>query len=145
MTMTDFLTKEGRSELMSRVKNRGTAPETYVRKAVWHAGFRYRVNVRKLPGIPDLVLRRYYTVVLVQGCFWHGHNCRKGVNRPTTNEAFWNRKLDANVTRDSANHSKLKEQGWSVFIVWECRLKEGTSELLEHLVKLRTDIDSRRN
>lgn len=129
---------------MSRVKNRGTAPETYVRQAVWHAGFRYRLNVRRLPGIPDLVLKRYSTVVLVQGCFWHGHDCRKGVKRPTTNQAFWNRKLDGNVARDTTNRLKLKEQGWSVFIVWECRLKEDTIELLSHLNELRTSIENKK-
>ena len=135
--MADFLTKERRSKLMSRVKNRGTALETYVRRAVWRAGFRYRLNVRKLPGIPDLVLKRYSTIVLVQGCFWHGHDCRKGLKRPSTNEAFWNKKLDANIARDAANRSKLIEQGWSVFIVWECRLQEDTNQILSHLTRLR--------
>ena len=90
-------------------------------------------RVRKLPGAPDLVLRRYATVVLVQGCFWHGHDCRKGQRRPATNLEFWNRKLDGNLARDAANLEKLHELGWTVFPVWECRLREDTAALLNHL------------
>ena len=135
--MSDFLTKERRSALMSRVRNRGTAAERYVRGVVWSAGFRYRLNVRKLPGTPDLVLRRYRTAVLVQGCFWHGHSCRKGQRRPATNQEFWNRKLDGNIARDAANQTKLQAMGWTVFVVWECRLSEDTSDLLDYLQQLR--------
>ena len=135
--MSDFLTKEGRSALMSRVRNRGTAAEVYVRRRIWRAGFRYRLNVRKLPGTPDLVLPRYRVVVLVQGCFWHGHNCRKGRRRPASNADFWNRKLDGNLARDAANQAKLSEMGWTVFVIWECLLEEGSDILLSHLRQLR--------
>ena len=135
--MSDFLTRERRSALMARVRNRGTAAERYVRSVVWSAGFRYRLNVRKLPGTPDLVLRRYRTAVLVQGCFWHGHSCRKGQRRPATNQEFWNRKLDGNIARDAANQAKLQAMGWTVFVVWECRLSEDTSDLLDYLQQLR--------
>lgn len=138
-SMSDFLTKERRSALMSRVRNRGTAAELYVRHAVWKAGFRYRLNIRKLPGAPDLVLRRYNTVVLVQGCFWHGHDCRKGQRRPAVNQDFWNRKLDGNLARDAANSAELRELGWTVFTVWECRLREDTDALLTHLQLLRSN------
>ena len=141
--MSDFLTKESRSALMSRVRNRGTAAERYVRHAVWTAGFRYRLNVRKLPGAPDLVLRRYNTVVLVQGCFWHGHDCRKGQRRPATNADFWNRKLDGNIARDATNLSKLRALGWTVFVVWECRLREDTDALLVHLRAIRASAGDR--
>ena len=135
--MADFLSKERRSALMSRVRNRGTSAELYVRQAVWHAGFRYRLNVRKLPGTPDLVLPRYRTVVLVQGCFWHGHDCPKGQRRPATNPEFWNRKLDGNLARDAANLAKLAEAGWRVFVIWECSLDKETAILLNHLRQLR--------
>ena len=131
--MSDFLSKENRSALMSRVRNRGTAAELYVRRAVWHAGFRYRMNVRKLPGTPDLVLPRYRTAVLVQGCFWHGHECPKGRRRPSTNPDFWNRKLDGNLARDAANQGKLAKLDWTVFVIWECSLDEGTATLLAYL------------
>ena len=135
--MADFLTKENRSALMSRVRNRGTSAERYVRQAVWTSGFRYRLNVRKLPGAPDLVLRRYNTAVLVQGCFWHGHDCRKGQRRPSTNAEFWNRKLDGNLARDAANQSRLRELGWNVIVIWECSLRNDTKALLSHLSRLR--------
>ena len=135
--MADFLGKRARSALMSRVKGRDTLPERRVRRAVWRSGFRYRLNDRKLPGTPDLVFHKYGTVVLVQGCFWHGHDCPKG-RRPTSNREFWNRKLDDNVVRDAANHSRLKELGWEVFLIWECNLSLGTEDLLAHLRKLRS-------
>lgn len=135
--MADFLTQEGRSALMSRVRNRGTTAELYVRRSVWNAGFRYRLNVRKLPGTPDLVLPRYRTAVLVQGCFWHGHDCPKGRRRPATNQDFWNSKLDGNLARDAANQTKLRELGWTVFVIWECLIEEGNESLLSHLRRLR--------
>ena len=141
--MSDFLSKDRRSALMSRVRNRGTAAEQYVRQAVWSAGFRYRLNVRKLPGAPDLVLHRYRIAVLVQGCFWHSHNCRKGQQRPATNQDFWNKKLDGNIARDAANQAELRELGWSVFVVWECQLSEDTEALLENLHRLRSSKDTK--
>lgn len=136
--MGDFLTRKARSVLMSRVKGRDTSPERYVRQAVWAAGFRYRLHAGELPGTPDLVFPRYRTVVFVQGCFWHGHSCRKGQRRPATNREFWNQKLDDNVARDSANQERLRELGWHVFLIWECSLEQETTALLAHLVTLRT-------
>ena len=121
---------------MSRVRNRGTTPERYVRHAAWSAGFRYRLNVRKLPGFPDLTFSKYKTAVLVQGCFWHGHDCRKG-RRPATNQEFWNPKLDGNIARDAANQAELRALGWTVFVVWECRLSQDTEALLAYLRQLR--------
>ena len=137
--MTDHLTKEARSSLMSRVRGRDTAAERYVRKLLWGAGFRYRLNVRALPGTPDLVLRRHKTVVFVQGCFWHGHDCRKGRRRPTSNTSFWNQKLDGNVARDARNRARLEDLGWTVLVVWECCLKEDTAALLVRLNAERAD------
>ena len=124
---------------MSRVRGRDTLPERRVRKAVWAAGFRYRLNVRELPGAPDLVFRRYRTVALVQGCFWHSHDCRKGQRRPTSNQEFWDLKLDGNVVRDAANYARLRELGWNVFLVWECDLHQATGALLAHLGRLRAE------
>lgn len=138
--MADFLTKERRSALMSRVKNRGTSAERHVRRAIWNAGFRYRLNVRQLPGSPDLVLRRYRTVVMVQGCFWHGHSCRKGRQRPSINIDFWNRKLDGNMARDISNQKRLEKLGWKVFVIWECELNEGIDALLNYLRHMRKEV-----
>ena len=136
-TMIDFLSQEERSALMSRIRAKDTAPERYVRKAVWGAGFRYRLHVRSLPGTPDLVLRRYRTVTLVQGCFWHGHDCPKGRRRPKTNTEFWRRKIVGNVSRDMTNQAKLKEMGWTVILVWECNLHEDTHTLVAHLMRIK--------
>ena len=137
--MSDFLDRKARSALMSRVRGRDTLPERRVRRAVWAAGFRYRLNVRELPGAPDMVFRRYLTVALVQGCFWHSHDCSKGRHRPASNQEFWNQKLDGNVARDAANYARLRELGWNVFLIWECDLSQGTGALLGHLGKLRDE------
>lgn len=137
--MGDFLDRTARSVLMSRVKGRDTLPERRVRKAVWAAGFRYRLNVRKLPGAPDLVFHRYRTVGLIQGCFWHSHDCQKGQRRPTSNREFWSHKLDGNVARDAINSAKLRALGWTVFLIWECDLLQGTEALLAHLGSIRAE------
>lgn len=137
--MSDFLSKEARSVLMSNVRTRGTAAERYVRRTLWANGFRYRLNVRRLPGAPDLVLRKYCTVVLVQGCFWHGHDCRRG-RRPSTNTEFWDSKLDGNIARDTANRGRLETLGWTVLIVWECRLKDDAEMVLSYLRNMRESL-----
>ena len=130
--MPDFLSPDARSSLMSKVRSRDTRPELYVRRAVWSEGFRYRLRVRKLPGAPDLVLTRYRLAVFVHGCFWHQHDCSRA-KRPASNREYWDRKLDANVERDARHRAKLRELGWNVAIIWECRLKVGTEDLLAHL------------
>ena len=89
------------------------------------------------PELRDIVLSRYKTAVLVQGCFWHGHSCHKGQTRPASNREFWDRKLDGNVQRDTRNQTNLREMGWTVVLIWECLLREGTSDLLEHLFRER--------
>ena len=131
-----MITTPERSALMSRVRTHGSAPERAVCSAIWHAGFRYRLNVKRLPGKPDIVLPRYRMVVFVNGCFWHNHSCRKG-RRPATNRAFWDPKLDRNVARDAANRHKLRKAGWRVYTVWECRLEPGTRRVLRRLEQLR--------
>ena len=141
--MADSLTKDQRSSLMSRVRDRNTAPERHVRKALWVAGFRYRLNVRTLPGKPDVVLARYRTVVFVQGCFWHGHNCRKGERLPKTNVEFWRGKIAENMRRDGVNRAKLETLGWNVVLVWECNLSRDTESLLNHLSRLKADKPTR--
>ena len=116
--MSDFLTKEKRSALMSRVRGHNTSPERYVRNRLWSSGFRYRLNVRGLPGSPDLVLPRYRIAVFVHGCFWHRHECPKGRRFPSTNHEFWRRKLENNMARDVASQSELQRLGWTVYVVW---------------------------
>lgn len=134
--MADTLSPEERSRLMARIRSRDTKPEMYVRKAVWRAGFRYRLHSRMLPGRPDLVFSQYKTAVFVHGCFWHQHGCAK-TSRPSSNREFWNRKLDGNVARDARNRDALQALGWMVLTIWECSLEEGTADLLGILKRLR--------
>jgi DNA mismatch endonuclease (patch repair protein) len=116
--------KEVRSYNMSRIRSTNTKPEEKVRKYLFAQGFRYRKNVRKLPGCPDIVLSKYRTVVFVNGCFWHMHEgCSKFV-LPQTNIAYWENKLSKNRERDAENKNKLAAIGWNVVTVWECELKK---------------------
>ena len=121
-----------RSRNMAAIKGRDTRPELFVRRAVHSAGFRYRVHSSKLAGRPDLVLSRYRVAVFVQGCFWHGHDC-KIAHVPRTNTSYWKAKIGRNVNRDAENVRLLQQQGWFVAAVWECSLQEGTASLLRRL------------
>ncbi len=140
--MADTLSKEKRSELMSKVTGKETKPEIAVRKYLFSKGFRFRKNVKALPGSPDIVLPKYKTVIFVHGCFWHGHNCRKG-RLPETNHEFWVEKIAKNTERDNRKISELTDLGWKVLVVWDCELVNKTlSE--ETLDKLIRDINSNR-
>lgn len=121
--MADNHSKEVRSRNMSHIRSANTKPEEMVRKFLFSKGFRYRKNVRKLPGCPDIVLPKYKTVIFVNGCFWHKHNCSRFV-WPSSNEDYWIPKITRNVERDIKNHKQLQEQGWNVIVVWECELKK---------------------
>jgi DNA mismatch endonuclease (patch repair protein) len=116
---------------MSSIRSKDTKPEMIVRKGLWQRGFRYRLNHKRLPGHPDLVLRKYRTCIFVNGCFWHGHNvdlyesvsssecCRI----PKTNTSFWVNKINRNQARDKEEQRKLAKMGWHCITVWECELK----------------------
>lgn len=114
---------EKRSYNMSRIKSKNTKPETLVRKFLFSQGFRYRKNVGSLPGKPDIVLPKYKTVVFVNGCFWHMHDCSRSTT-PKSNVEYWIPKLERNKANDIKNISLLSEAGWKVIIVWECELKK---------------------
>lgn len=107
---------------MSRVHSKNTKPEELVRKALFTKGFRYRKNDKRLPGKPDIVLPKYKSVIFVNGCFWHNHACNKNVRIPKSNVEFWKNKIEQTVKRDERNCAVLKEMGWNVIIVWECKL-----------------------
>ena len=107
---------------MSHIRSVNTKPEVALRRALWRRGFRYRVNVKGLPGSPDIVLPKHRTVVFVHGCFWHGHNGCKEYTVPKTNTEFWVNKVARNQERDQEVWRKLEAKGWSVVIVWECEL-----------------------
>lgn len=122
--MADVFTAEKRSWVMSRIRDRDTKPERVVRSVVHRMGYRFRLRRRDLPGKPDIVLPKHRSVILVHGCFWHGHaGCTKA-KRPETKRDFWNSKLDGNIERDRAAIAALQRQGWRVLVVWECQTKD---------------------
>ena len=132
--MADNHSKEVRSMNMSHIRSKNTKPEEKVRKYLFSKGFRYRKNVRNLPGCPDIVLPKYKTVMFVNGCFWHKHDCPRFV-WPTSNEDYWIPKITRNVERDQNNHELLQELGWRVIVIWECQLKKKEfEETMEKLV-----------
>lgn len=109
---------------MSQIKGKDTKPEMLVRKWLWHNGYRYRLNDKRLPGKPDIVLPKLKTVVFVNGCFWHGHEECGNYRPPKTNTEFWRQKIERNKSRDAENYRKLISSGWQVLVVWECQLKK---------------------
>jgi DNA mismatch endonuclease (patch repair protein) len=119
--MADVFTLTKRREIMRRIRGRDTAPEMTVRRLVHALGYRYRLHMRDLPGKPDLVFASRRRVILVHGCFWHRHCCRKGRSLPATRRRFWQVKLSGNQKRDSIQRRALQRLGWSVLIVWECQ------------------------
>ena len=112
---------------MSRIRSTNSKPEEIVRKYLFSKGFRYRKNVKKLPGCPDIVLPKYRTVVFVNGCFWHKHDCLRFV-WPSSNQEYWKPKILRNVERDRRNHEVLSDLGWKIIIVWECELKKALKD-----------------
>ena len=121
--MADRMTKEQRHKCMSRIKSKDTKPELIVRRHLHAHGYRYRINVKRLPGTPDIVLRKYKTVIFINGCFWHGHEGCKYFVTPKSNSQFWQRKIDRNKKRDIEKRIQLRRLGWHTIIIWECELK----------------------
>lgn len=121
--MTDNKTREERSVNMSHIRSSNTKPEELVRKYLFAQGFRYRKNDKRYPGKPDIVLPKYKTIIFVNGCFWHMHNCSRS-RLPKSNLDYWRPKIKRNVERDQENYEKLKQAGWNVLIIWECELKK---------------------
>lgn len=121
--MADNHSKEVRSMNMSHIRSTNSKPEELVRKYLFSKGFRYRKNVKSLPGCPDIVLPKYRTVIFVNGCFWHKHDCPRFV-WPSSNQDYWRPKILRNVERDLKNAEELRVLGWRVITVWECELKK---------------------
>ena len=124
----DNRSKEARSRNMSNIPSKNTKPEETVRKYLFAHGLRYRKNVSKLPGKPDIVLPKYKAVVFVNGCFWHGHEGCKYFVPPKTNTEFWYAKFQYNQERDARNFQKLRDLGWRILIVWECEIRHGDAD-----------------
>lgn len=132
---------------MSRIRSTNSMPEEIVRKYLFSKGFRYRKNVKKLPGCPDIVLPKYKTVIFVNGCFWHKHDCPRFV-WPSSNQDYWIPKIQRNIERDRLNAAELQKKGWHIITVWECELKKKNRELrLERLLSeiTREDFDNDTN
>ena len=138
--MADNHSKEIRRKNMSHIRSKGSKPEEIVRKALFSKGFRYRKNVKALPGCPDIVLPKYKTVVFVNGCCWHMHDCPRFV-WPTSNENYWYPKILKNVDRDKKNKELLQIIGWTVLTVWECELKKNNRN--ETIIRLEQEIRSK--
>ena len=119
----DIKSKEERSRNMSAIRSGDTKPEMLVRRYLHARGFRYGLHNRKLPGSPDIVLRKYKTVIFINGCFWHGHEGCKYYRLPKSNIEFWQAKITRNKERDAFDVSVLEAKGWKVLTVWECELR----------------------
>lgn len=135
--MADNHSKEVRSMNMSHIRSTNSKPEEIVRKYLFSKGLRYRKNVKTLPGKPDIVLKKYKTVIFVNGCFWHKHDCGRFV-MPSSNVEYWSKKIDGNIERDRNNTEQLMDMGWNVLVIWECQLKKKVRE--SELEKLYNDI-----
>lgn len=120
--MADTVSKSVRSRIMSSVKQRNTKPEMIVRSLLHRLGYRFRLHRKDLPGSPDIVLPKFRTAIFVHGCFWHQHkNCKKS-RRPSSNQEYWNTKLDENISRDKRKEKELSKLGWRVVTVWQCEI-----------------------
>jgi len=132
--MADIFDKQKRSKIMGLIRGRNTKPEILVRKFLFANGLRFRLHNKNLAGSPDIVLKKFNTVVFINGCFWHGHQDCSIFKMPKTNKKFWNAKIQRNKERDKRTIDQLEAEGWNVLTVWECQLK--TKVRLETLEKL---------
>ncbi len=135
-----------RSAVMRAVKSRDTKPELAVRAAVRALGYgcRYRIGGAKLPGKPDLVFGGMRKVIFVHGCFWHGHDCKRGARQPKDNAAYWRAKIERNRVRDASAIAALKADGWRALALWECEIKEAAL-LARKLTNFLQDAQTRNN
>lgn len=116
----DVFSKEKRSEVMSLIRSKDTKPEVALRRVLHASGFRFRIHDRTLPGRPDIVLRKYKSLIQVKGCFWHGHTCKDG-HIPKSNQKYWTTKILRNKQRDRRSAQQARRMGWLVINVWECQ------------------------
>lgn len=137
--MPDRITKQQRSANMRAIKSKDTSLEVKVRKYLYHHGFRYRKNVKELPGTPDIVLDKYHTIIFVNGCFWHHHyNCKLAVI-PKSRTEYWTKKINKNVENDIKNTKLLEQMDYHVITVWECEIKEAFEDRMQYLIQEITD------
>ncbi|QBQ98201.1 very short patch repair endonuclease [Paraburkholderia pallida] len=142
--MVDVVDTATRSRMMSGIRARNTKPEKLVRSLLHRRGFRFRLDVRELPGRPDIVLPRYRAAVFVHGCFWHGHQCAL-FKWPATRPEFWRAKIARNRTNDAKALAALAAQGWRVAVIWECALRGAAQDpqaVVERLAHWLEDTES---
>ena len=120
--MTDVFNSRKRSEIMASIRPKDTAPEMMLRKSLHRIGYRYRLHTNNLPGKPDLVFRQYQAIIFVNGCFWHGHDCHL-FRLPSSNQDYWQSKIENNRSRDENNRKLLLADGWRILTVWECSMR----------------------
>lgn len=135
--MTDKVSPEIRSRIMASIKSKDTKPEMIVRKMLHALGFRYRLHVKNLPGCPDIVFPKYKAVIMVNGCFWHGHDCQTH-NKSKSRVEYWEEKIFKNRVRDEQNKKRLHELGWRVAVIWECAIFGKTKITIDGVAKLIT-------
>lgn len=131
--MADHLTPFKRSWNMAQIRGADTSIEIQVRKALFHQGFRFRKNDKRLPGKPDIVLPKYRTVIFIHGCFWHRHAGCKYATTPSSNIEYWKNKFEKNVLNDERHQKDLENLGWNVITIWECEIKHNFSELMDRV------------
>ncbi|MDB5801658.1 MAG: putative mismatch endonuclease [Rhodocyclales bacterium] len=120
--MTDVVDPATRSRMMSGIRGKNTRPEVFLRKGLHALGFRFRLHAKDIPGKPDIVLPKYKALIVVHGCFWHGHDCRY-FRLPGTRQDFWLEKIESNRKRDERDAMRQLEEGWRILIVWECAIR----------------------
>ena len=125
-----FYTSPKRSKIMSKIRGKNTKPELTFRKALWHAGYRYRVDYKKLIGKPDILLKKYKTAIFIDGEFWHGHNWENRKAKIKSNREFWIPKIERNIQRDQEVNRALQDLGYTVFRFWESEVKKHLEECL---------------
>lgn len=138
--MADRVSREKRSAIMAAVQSKNTSPELFVRKRLHALGYRYRLHVGSLPGRPDIVFPARRKIILVHGCFWHGHDCKWG-RLPKSRIEFWESKIDSNRKRDLQTERKLQTLGWEILVIWQCELREWerTETTIIEFLKTRKD------
>ena len=134
--MADTLNQEKRSWNMSRIRSKDTSIEICVRRWLFHHGYRYRKNVKSLPGKPDVVLNSYKTVIFIHGCFWHRHPGCKDTTTPKTRTDFWNEKFEKNVLNDVRHKYDLESMGYKVIVIWECEVTKHLDETMNRVAEI---------
>lgn len=132
--MVDIVSASKRSQMMAGIRGKNTQPELVIRKELHSLGFRYRLHDSRLPGKPDLAFPKYNAVILVHGCFWHGHECHL-FKWPSSRKEFWRKKITRNQEKDLETLSSLRKDGWRILTLWECALKGRTRKPLEKITE----------